>query len=106
MRELTKRDGKLGVFWHTQGSGKTYSMVFFVPAVRRLLGGQFTFVVVTDRLDLDAQLYGTFAGCGLATTTQTGCRAATALAGSHASWSPQMIVFTLVQRFNQPVPDP
>lgn len=55
--------GRLGVFWHTQGSGKSYSMVFLVNKVRRTLGGQYSFLVVTDRLDLDAQIAGTFAHC-------------------------------------------
>ncbi len=52
--------GKLGVFWHTQGSGKSYSMVMFVRKVRRKLRGNFTFLVITDREDLDAQIHKTF----------------------------------------------
>jgi type I restriction enzyme, R subunit len=55
--------GRLGVFWHTQGSGKSYSMVFLVNKVRRTLGGQYSFLVVTDRIDLDGQIAGTFANC-------------------------------------------
>ncbi len=55
-----KLNGKLGVFWHTQGSGKSYSMVMFVRKVRRKLLGNFTFLVITDREDLDAQIYKTF----------------------------------------------
>ena len=55
-----KLDSKLGVFWHTQGSGKSYSMVMFVRKVRRKLSGNFTFLVITDREDLDAQIYKTF----------------------------------------------
>ncbi|MFQ5493489.1 MAG: type I restriction endonuclease subunit R [Candidatus Dojkabacteria bacterium] len=57
-------DGKLGVFWHTQGSGKSYSMVWLSQKVLRLLPGNFTFVVVTDRKDLDGQAYGNFANVG------------------------------------------
>ena len=53
-------NGKLGVFWHTQGSGKSYSMVMFVRKVRRKLHGNFTFLVITDREDLDAQIHKTF----------------------------------------------
>ena len=53
-------DGKLGVFWHTQGSGKSYSMVMFVRKVRRKLHGNFTFLIVTDREDLDTQIHKTF----------------------------------------------
>ena len=58
--------GKLGVFWHTQGSGKSYSMAFFTEKVRRTVPGNFTFVLMTDRNDLDSQIYRTFVGCGSA----------------------------------------
>ncbi len=57
--------GRLGVFWHTQGSGKSYSMVFFAEKVRRVVPGNFTFVVMTDREDLDDQIWRTFVGCGV-----------------------------------------
>lgn len=53
-------NGKLGVFWHTQGSGKSYSMVMFVRKVRRKVKGNFTFLVITDREDLDTQIHKTF----------------------------------------------
>ncbi len=53
-------NGKLGVFWHTQGSGKSYSMVMFVRKVKRKLHGNFTFLVITDRDDLDTQIHKTF----------------------------------------------
>lgn len=53
-------NGKLGVFWHTQGSGKSYSMVMFVRKVRRKVHGNFTFLVITDREDLDTQIHKTF----------------------------------------------
>jgi type I restriction enzyme R subunit len=49
--------GKLGVFWHTQGSGKSYSMAFFAEKVRRTVSGKFTFLLMTDRNDLDSQIY-------------------------------------------------
>ncbi len=57
-------DGKLGVFWHTQGSGKSYSMVYLSQKVMRKLSGNFTFVIVTDRGDLDRQSYENFANVG------------------------------------------
>ena len=53
-------NGKLGVFWHTQGSGKSYSMVMFARKVRRKIEGNFTFLVITDRDDLDTQIYKNF----------------------------------------------
>ena len=63
MKSAERREelnGKLGVFWHTQGSGKSYSMVMFVRKVRRKLHGNFTFLIVTDRDDLDTQIHKTF----------------------------------------------
>ena len=54
------------MFWHTQGSGKSYSMAFFAEKVRRKLEGNFTFLLMTDRNDLDSQIYRTFVGCGVA----------------------------------------
>lgn len=75
VRERKTRHGKLGVFWHTQGSGKSYSMVMFTRKVHRKLGGNFTFLVLTDRDDLDTQIYKTFAHCGVI-SDQDQCRAA------------------------------
>ena len=63
MKSVENREelkGKLGVFWHTQGSGKSYSMVMFVRKVKRKLHGNFTFLVITDREDLDTQIHKTF----------------------------------------------
>lgn len=52
--------GKLGVFWHTQGSGKSYSMVMFARKVKRKMEGNFTFLIITDREDLDTQIHKNF----------------------------------------------
>jgi type I restriction enzyme, R subunit len=52
--------GKLGVFWHTQGSGKSYSMVMFTRKVKRKINGNFTFLIITDRDDLDSQIHKNF----------------------------------------------
>lgn len=63
MKSVERREalnGKLGVFWHTQGSGKSYSMVMFVRKVKRKLHGNFTFLVITDREDLDTQIHKAF----------------------------------------------
>ena len=75
VRGRKDREGKLGVFWHTQGAGKSYSMVMFTRKVRRRLGGHFTFLVLTDRDDLDTQIYKTFAGCGVVDHDRDPCRA-------------------------------
>ena len=92
--------GKLGVFWHTQGSGKSYSIVFFAKKVHRKLGGNYTFMVLTDREDLDTQIYKTFAGCGLADNDRDPCRAKSGkhldeLLGQHKAF-----VFSLIWKFN------
>lgn len=55
-------DGKIGVFWHTQGSGKSLSMVFYAHLLQRAIDSP-TIVVITDRNDLDNQLYAQFANC-------------------------------------------
>jgi type I restriction enzyme R subunit len=62
--------GKLGVFWHTQGSGKSYSMVFICQKIHRKFGGSYTFVIVVDRSELERQLYDTFTGVGATTSKE------------------------------------
>lgn len=61
-KNATVTDGKGGVFWHTQGSGKSLSMVFYAHILQEALDSP-TIVVITDRNDLDDQLYGQFAKC-------------------------------------------
>lgn len=61
-QNATQTDGKAGVFWHTQGSGKSLSMVFYAHLLQRALNSP-TIVVITDRNDLDDQLYGQFSKC-------------------------------------------
>lgn len=56
------KNGKLGVFWHTQGSGKSYSMVMYARKVARKMRGNFTFLIITDREELDHQIYKNFQG--------------------------------------------
>lgn len=60
VRNRKELNGKLGVFWHTQGSGKSFSMVFFARKVRRKVFGNFTFLIITDREDLDEQIHKNF----------------------------------------------
>ena len=100
VRDRGERQGRLGVFWHTQGAGKSYSMVMFTRKVHRKLGGNFTFLVLTDRDDLDSQIYKTFAGCGVVDHDRDPCRAADGkhlgrLISQHKSY-----VFSLIQKFN------
>jgi type I restriction enzyme R subunit len=96
--------GRLGVFWHTQGSGKSYSMAFFAEKVRRVVPGNFTFVIMTDREDLDDQIRRTFIGCGVSDEKTpragSGKELKEILRGNHR------FVFSLIHKFNQPVTEP
>ena len=60
LHTVQDNDGRLGVFWHTQGSGKSISMVFFCQKVLRKIPGNWTFVIITDRTELDTQIYKNF----------------------------------------------
>jgi type I restriction enzyme R subunit len=93
--------GKLGVFWHTQGSGKSYSMAFFAEKVRRRISAGFTFLLMTDRNDLDAQIYRTFVGCGVASEGTP--RAASGEALRSLLQQNHPFVFSLIHKFNQDV---
>ena len=93
--------GRLGVFWHTQGSGKSYSMAFFAEKVRRKLEGNFTFLLMTDRNDLDSQIYGTFVGCGIADKETP--RAASGDDLEKRLKENHRYVFSLIHKFNKNV---
>jgi len=93
--------GKLGVFWHTQGSGKSYSMAFLAEKVRRTISGKFTFLLMTDRNDLDSQIYGTFVGCGIA-DKQTPRASSGEDLREHLRENHRFI-FSLIHKFNQDV---
>lgn len=91
-------DKRLGVFWHTQGSGKSLSMLWFTQKVLRQIAGKWTFVMVTDRKELDEQLHGEFADAGAIS------REAQVHAGSIANLrellsADHRYVFTLIQKF-------
>jgi type I restriction enzyme R subunit len=91
--------GRLGVVWHTQGSGKSYSMAFFAEKVRRTVPGNFTFVLMTDREDLDSQIYKTFVGCGVA-DDQTP-RAGSGRDLQQLLQQNHRYLFSLIHKFNQ-----
>ena len=99
--------GKLGVFWHTQGSGKSYSMVFLAQKIRRKFAGSPTIVVLTDREELNKQISDTFENCGLLGKAN----ASVFMASSGEDLIKKLqgnpsFVFTLIQKFNQPDPEP
>lgn len=97
-----QRKGKLGVFWHTQGSGKSYSMLFFTQKIRRKFPGSPTFVILTDREELNKQISGTFEACGLLGSSKGTRFMATSgtdlIAKLHTNSS---YVFTLIQKFSK-----
>ena len=97
------REGKLGVFWHTQGSGKSYSMLFLSQKIRRKFPGSPTIVVLTDRDELNKQICGTFEACGLLGKTEGKKFMATSGADliEKLKGNPSFI-FTLIQKFNKP----
>jgi type I restriction enzyme R subunit len=97
LREGT--DGRLGVFWHTQGSGKSYSMVFFAQKVMRTMPGNWTFVVITDRLDLDSQIYKNFARAGAVTEPEDQVRAGDSGDLRMKLGEDHRYVFTLIHKF-------
>ena len=103
VKDRKNRQGKLGVFWHTQGAGKSYSMVFFTRKVHRKLGGNFSFLVLTDRDDLDTQIYKTFAGCGVVNNEKNVCRAVNGAHLNELLTQHKAYVFSLIQKFNKDV---
>lgn len=97
VRHLESNKGRLGVFWHTQGSGKSLSMLCFSQKVLRKLPGNWTFVVITDRDDLDTQLYKEFVACGAVTENETQATSGKDLRRLLAE--DHRFVFTLIQKF-------
>lgn len=95
---------KLGVFWHTQGSGKSYSMVFFCQKIHHKFTGSYTFLIVTDRNELDTQIYGTFSGIGAVPQIKSGNKdSLKASSGRHLKEllsSEHRYLFTLIHKFN------
>ncbi len=97
-RQRHELDGKLGVFWHTQGSGKSFSMIFYARKIFRKESGNFSFVVVTDRQDLDGQIYRNFLNTG---TIHEKDAAQPANSEEMRKFLGQnkKVVFTLIQKF-------
>jgi len=100
------KNGKLGVFWHTQGSGKSYSMVFLAQKIRRKFAGSPTFVILTDRDELNKQISDTFEACGLLSgkarqyIPSSGAKLYEMLRGNPS------FIFTLIQKFNDDSVEP
>ena len=96
LASIKENAGRLGVFWHTQGSGKSFSMAFFSQKVLRNIPGNWTFVVVTDRQDLDRQIYKNFANTGVVTED---CQAEDSENLKKMLREDHRFVFTLIQKF-------
>jgi type I restriction enzyme, R subunit len=103
LRARAAKHGRAGVFWQTQGSGKSFSMVFFAQKVQRKIPGNWTFVIVTDRMELDDQIAKTFKTVGAVSQAEGDqCHAASGahlrelLRGNHR------YVFTLIHKFQTP----
>jgi type I restriction enzyme R subunit len=108
LRETEKLERKrLGVFWHTQGSGKSLSMVFYTQKVLRKVLGSCTFVIVTDREELDDQISKTFKATGA--TAREDVRATSGEHLKELLRGNERCIFTLIQKFRnepgQPYPE-
>ncbi|MBC7076113.1 MAG: type I restriction endonuclease subunit R, partial [Syntrophomonadaceae bacterium] len=97
VKKIQENQGRLGVFWHTQGSGKSYSMIFFCQKILRKIPGNWTFVIVTDRTELDDQIYKNFVAAGAVIEQRIQAESRehlkSLLAENHR------LVFTLIQKF-------
>ena len=86
------------MFWHTQGSGKSVSMIFFAQKVLRKMQGHWTFVIVTDRKELDNQIYKTFASAS-GVLTQQDVHAENIKDLRQLLSEDHRYIFTLIQKF-------
>lgn len=100
VQHIKENKGRLGVFWHTQGSGKSFSMVFFTRKIMRSLPGDWKFVIVTDRIDLDDQIYKNFASVGAVTEPEQAIRADSKEDLQHLLRENHRYVFTLIHKFH------
>lgn len=99
--EREQYDHKLGVFWHTQGSGKSYSMIFYVRKILRKVTGNFSFLVITDRQDLNTQIYQNFIKVGVIPSNYPAIPADAAQLREYLGQNKKLI-FSLIQKFHYP----
>ncbi|MBG0810806.1 type I restriction endonuclease subunit R [Methylosinus sp. H3A] len=97
--KIDENRGRLGVFWHTQGSGKSLSMLFFARKVLRKKPGDWTFLIVTDRTELDEQITGTFSACGALIKTRDEVQARSREHLKELLRGNERYIFTLIQKF-------
>lgn len=96
---------QLGVFWHTQGSGKSYSMVFLTEKIHRKISGSYTFVVITDRTELDDQIASIYTNCGRANSKTDQAKNGAALRAMLRDQN-RRYVFGLIQKYRDRVTEP
>jgi type I restriction enzyme R subunit len=96
-KKRKENEGQIGVFWHTQGSGKSYSMIFFAQKILRKFSGNYTFVVVTDRDELDEQIYRNFQNSGA--VSEIGVQARSGQHLKQLLTEDHRLVFTLIHKF-------
>lgn len=97
LEKIKQNQGRLGVFWHTQGSGKSVSMIFFAQKILRKRPGNWTFLVITDRQDLDTQIYKNFANAGVVSDKEAQATSAEHL--QQLLREDHRYIFTLIQKF-------
>jgi type I restriction enzyme R subunit len=97
VQDMRDNQGRLGVYWHTQGAGKSYSMMFFAQKVMRKLPGNWTFAVITDRNELDEQIYKTFQRAGA--VTEENVQASSSANLRQLLQEDHRYVFTLIHKF-------
>lgn len=105
-RNRKLKDGKLGVFWHTQGSGKSYSMLFFAKKILRKFSGTPTFVILTDRDELNTQISELFVNCGLLSGKAKDSVASSGKDLLERLGQNPTYIFTLIHKFNDPSATP
>ena len=96
-KKRKENEGQIGVFWHTQGSGKSYSMIFFAQKILRKFPGNYTFVIVTDRDELDEQIHENFQHAGV--VSEVGVRAKSRWHLKQLLTEDHRLVFTLIHKF-------
>lgn len=97
--------GQLGVFWHTQGSGKSYSMLFLTEKIHRKLSASYSFVVITDRAELDDQIASTYTNSGRANSKTDQAKSGEALRQMLRDQN-RRYVFGLIQKYRERVIEP
>jgi len=97
--DIEDNRGGIGAFWHTQGSGKSLSMLFFARKVLRKKTGDWTFLIVTDRAELDDQIAGTFAACGELTKLREAVQAQSREHLKELLRGNERYIITLIQKF-------